>query len=194
PWPASFPYTTRFRSPRLLGGRGRRPPGAARRARRARRPARARGRALRDRRLGHRERGPQAPRRQRALCRGRRRLRRWPRHLDRAQALSVPHERMNALFTQTPPRLGNQYRDDAFLRAYLRRVLPPEVLREIEPQLEELGRLAGGELYALGLEDRPNEPRLTQWDAWGNRVDRIALTPMWQRVAPLAAEHGLIAI
>jgi len=101
---------------------------------------------------------------------------------------------MNALFTQTPPRLGNQYRDDAFLRAYLRRVLPPEVLREIEPQLEELGRLAGGELYALGLEDRPNEPRLTQWDAWGNRVDRIALTPMWQRVAPLAAEHGLIAI
>jgi acyl-CoA dehydrogenase len=98
------------------------------------------------------------------------------------------------LFTQSPPRLGNQYDDDAFLRDYLARTLPSEVLRDIEPDLLEMGALAGGELYALQLQDRLNEPRLVQWDAWGNRVDQIELTPLWQKLAPVAAEQGLVAI
>ena len=98
------------------------------------------------------------------------------------------------LFTQAPPQLGNQYVDDVFLRAFLRRAIPAEVLREIEPQLHELGELAGGELYALQQADRLNEPRLTQWDAWGNRVDEVMVTPVWQRAASLAARHGLVAI
>lgn len=97
-------------------------------------------------------------------------------------------------FTQPPPRLGNQYDDDPFLRGYLRRKLPPEVLRQIEPDCAEMGRLAGGELYDLQLSDRLNEPQLLQWDAWGNRVDRIAVTPLWQVVAPIAARSGLIGI
>lgn len=108
----------------------------------------------------------------------------------RDQGLRVPGE----IFIQSPPRLGNQYRDDAFLRSYLRRKLPPEVLRSIEVEFEAMGRLAGGELYDFQLRDRLNEPRLTQWDAWGNRVDRIEVTPLWQRVAPLAATSGLIGI
>jgi len=98
------------------------------------------------------------------------------------------------VFIQTPPRLGNQYEDDTFLRSYLRRVLPSAMLQEIEPELRELGRLAGGALYEQQLLDRLNEPELTQWDAWGNRVDRIEVSPLWQRAAPLAAKHGLIAI
>lgn len=100
----------------------------------------------------------------------------------------------SALFIQSPPVLGNQYGDDAFLRDYLRRRLPAEVLTEIEPSLSELGALAGGELYQLQLQDRLNEPSLTQWDAWGNRVDRIEVSPLWRRAAELAASHGLIAI
>jgi hypothetical protein len=75
-------------------------------------------------------------------------------------------------FRQEPPRLGNQYEDDRALRSYLKRTLPPEVLRDVEPSLAELGESAGGELYRMQLEDRLNEPRLTQWDAWGERVDR----------------------
>lgn len=98
------------------------------------------------------------------------------------------------IFVQSPPQLGNQYEDDLFLRAYLRRTLPPEVLRSIEPELHELGRLAGAELYELQLADRLNEPELTQWDAWGNRIDRIEVSPLWQRSARLAAEFGLVAI
>jgi acyl-CoA dehydrogenase len=76
-------------------------------------------------------------------------------------------------FRQEPPRLGNQYEDDRALRSYLKRTLPPEVLRDVEPSLAELGEMAGGELYRMQLEDRLNEPRLIQWDAWGERVDRI---------------------
>lgn len=96
-------------------------------------------------------------------------------------------------FQQTPPRLGNQYEDDRVLRAYLERVLPEEMLREIEGSLLELGRLSGGELYELQLADRLNEPRLTQWDAWGKRVDRIELTPLWRLAERIAVEHGVVA-
>jgi acyl-CoA dehydrogenase len=96
-------------------------------------------------------------------------------------------------FQQLPPALSNQYRDDRVLRSYLTRTLPVEMLREIEPSLFEMGRLAGGKLYRMQLADRLNEPRLTQWNAWGNRIDRIELTPLWRAAARLAAEHGLIA-
>jgi acyl-CoA dehydrogenase len=98
------------------------------------------------------------------------------------------------IFIQSPPTLGNQYRDDRFLRAYLSRVLPPDVHTQIESQLDELGATAGDELYRLQLLDRTSEPQLVQWDAWGNRVDRIELTRLWQRAAELAASHGLVAI
>jgi alkylation response protein AidB-like acyl-CoA dehydrogenase len=98
------------------------------------------------------------------------------------------------IFVQSPPELGNQYLDDRVLRSYLARVLPPEVRAEIEPQLSSLGELAGGELYRAQLADRDSEPRLVQWDAWGNRIDRIELTPVWRKAERIAAEQGLIAI
>jgi acyl-CoA dehydrogenase len=97
-------------------------------------------------------------------------------------------------FQQTPPKLGNQYEDDRVLRSYLARVLPAEMLREIESSLVEMGRLAGGELYELQLADRLNEPRLTQWDAWGNRVDQIEVTPLWRVAERIAVEHGVVAV
>jgi alkylation response protein AidB-like acyl-CoA dehydrogenase len=96
-------------------------------------------------------------------------------------------------FIQPPPELGNQYDDDAVLRSYLARALPAEVLAEIEMGLRHMGERAGGELYRLQLADRASEPALTQWDAWGNRVDRIEVTPLWKRAERLAAEHGLVA-
>ena len=96
-------------------------------------------------------------------------------------------------FRQEPPQLGNQYEDDRALRSYLGRALPPDVLGEVEPELLHLGELAGGRLYRLQLEDRLNEPRLTQWDAWGERVDRIEVSPLWRVAERLAAELGLVA-
>jgi alkylation response protein AidB-like acyl-CoA dehydrogenase len=96
-------------------------------------------------------------------------------------------------FQQAAPTLGNQYEDDRVLRSYLARVFPASALAEIEPSLIEMGRLAGAELYQLQLADRLNEPRLTQWDAWGNRVDQIELTPLWKLAERIAVEHGVVA-
>ena len=95
-------------------------------------------------------------------------------------------------FNQPAPQLGNQYDTDRVLRSYLRRQLPPEMLAEIEPSLREMGELAGGELYALQLADRLNEPVLTQWDAWGERIDRIEVTAVWEQAERLAAEFGIV--
>jgi alkylation response protein AidB-like acyl-CoA dehydrogenase len=96
-------------------------------------------------------------------------------------------------FNQPAPELGNQYSDDRVLRSYLKRVLPAEVLAQIEPELAALGALAGGELYRLQLADRLNEPRHTPWDAWGNRIDLIEVTPLWKRAERIAAQSGLVA-
>lgn len=96
-------------------------------------------------------------------------------------------------FNQPAPELGNQYHDDRVLRSYLRRALPLDLLAEVEPSLAEMGELAGGELYRLQLADRLNEPALTQWDAWGERVDAITTTPVWQRAERLAVERGVVA-
>ncbi len=96
-------------------------------------------------------------------------------------------------FLQPAPQLGNQYDDDRVLRGILRRLLPPEVRAEVEPGLREMGRLSGGELYRLQLEDRTNEPRLVQWSAWGERVDRIEPTPLWALAERIAAGHGVVA-
>src|SRR5215467_5649437 len=100
---------------------------------------------------------------------------------------------MRVPFEQAPPTLGNQYEDDRVLRSYLARVLPAEMLTEIEPSLLAMGEIAGGQLYQLQLADRLHEPKLTQWDAWGNRVDRIELTPLWQLAERIAVEHGVVA-
>jgi acyl-CoA dehydrogenase len=122
-------------------------------------------------------------------------------HSIQPEALFVQHilqrppcpRKMIMPFRQPPPTLGNQYEDDRILRSFLARTLPPEMLREIEPSLQEMGRLAGSDLYRMQLADRLNEPVLTQWDAWGNRVDHIELTPLWLRAERIAAEHGVVA-
>jgi acyl-CoA dehydrogenase len=95
-------------------------------------------------------------------------------------------------FVQAPPELPNQYDADGALRALLDRLLPEDVRGATEGSLREMGRLSA-ELYPEQLADLPSEPRLVQWDAWGNRVDRVELTPLWRRAARIAAEHGVVA-
>jgi alkylation response protein AidB-like acyl-CoA dehydrogenase len=96
-------------------------------------------------------------------------------------------------FFQEPPRPGNTYDRDPLLREVLARALPPDAIGGVEAELRELGALAGGRLYEMQLEERLLEPRLTSWDAWGRRVDRVELTPLWREASALAARHGLVA-
>ena len=95
-------------------------------------------------------------------------------------------------FVQTAPVLGNQYRDDRVLRAYLERALPHQVHAAIETDLDELGAHAAT-AWAAARARTPSAPVLTQWDAWGNRVDQIETTPVWQCGAALTTRYGLVA-
>jgi acyl-CoA dehydrogenase len=79
-------------------------------------------------------------------------------------------------FLQAAPMLSNQYLDDRVLRSYLRRVLPPAVLATIESDLTELGEYASS-AWTQARTRQAQEPTLTQWNAWGERIDRIELTP-----------------
>jgi alkylation response protein AidB-like acyl-CoA dehydrogenase len=99
----------------------------------------------------------------------------------------------DTLFTQSPPGLGNQFDDDPLLASWLKRSLPATLNAELRSELRELGALAGGELYRLQQADLAHEPVLTQWDAWGKRIDAVAVSPLWQRAELLAARHGLVA-
>jgi alkylation response protein AidB-like acyl-CoA dehydrogenase len=96
-------------------------------------------------------------------------------------------------FFQEPPRLDNGYLSDRVLRSYLQRTMGEGPLAEITGQLEHMGELASGELLALQHADRRHEPRLTQWDAWGKRIDHIELTAVWKRAREIACQQGLIA-
>lgn len=95
-------------------------------------------------------------------------------------------------FTQPAPELRNQYRDDRVLQMHLQRALPSAVLAASEADLDALGTHAA-EAWREARRQTPDEPRLTQWDAWGERIDRIELTPVWRRGAELTARYGLVA-
>jgi acyl-CoA dehydrogenase len=95
-------------------------------------------------------------------------------------------------FFQEPPRLGNQFDDDPLLPSWIARFIPQDAQAEITRELHELGDVAV-EYYGKQLADRENEPVLTQWDAWGNRIDRIDVSPLWREAQVLAARTGMVA-
>ena len=96
-------------------------------------------------------------------------------------------------FYQTPPELGNTYLGDDVLRRYLRNTFSADVLARVEPELSDIGELAGGDLYREALASYREEPRLEQWNAWGHRVDHIELTPLWKKAQRITAEKGIVA-
>ena len=95
-------------------------------------------------------------------------------------------------FVQPAPQLADPYRDDRVLQAWLARVLPEELLRAAEADFIALAQYARS-TYARQLGTRAGEPLLTQWDVWGNRIDRIELTETWREGPTIAARHGLVA-
>jgi acyl-CoA dehydrogenase len=97
-------------------------------------------------------------------------------------------------FLQDPPRLADQWRDDALLQSWLARTVDADVRRAIEPELAEMGALAAGRLHELALAHRRDEPVHVPYDAWGRRVDEVRVNEAWREYARVAAERGLVAI
>jgi putative acyl-CoA dehydrogenase len=96
-------------------------------------------------------------------------------------------------FFQDPPKLGNQYDDDTFLRAYLRWRLPAKMLTELEPDLQRLGHRAVTDILALGESAEESPPRHVPYDGWGRRVDRIETSEAWRELDRISATEGIVA-
>lgn len=95
-------------------------------------------------------------------------------------------------FVQDAPQLAQPYRHDRVLRAWLAQRLPPDRVAALHGDLDALGDYA-----VMAWERRQRTPRtepvLTAWDAWGNRVDRIALTPAWEEGPTMTTRHAVLA-
>ncbi len=96
-------------------------------------------------------------------------------------------------FIQSAPKLGNQFDEDPLLQEYLQRHLPADFLESQRKGYQELGAMAGGELYEASLKEQSVEPVLTPWDAWGNRIDHIEVSPLWKRAEAICVERGLVS-
>ena len=95
-------------------------------------------------------------------------------------------------FLQDAPQLAHPYRSDRLLIALLERVVPAQRRAALDADLDALGNYA---LMAFERSRRSTrrKPVLTQWDAWGRRVDRIELTPAWLEGPELTTRHAILA-
>lgn len=97
-------------------------------------------------------------------------------------------------FLQNVPQLTNEFTDDQFLQDYLQAFMPEEVLSDITPDLEKFGKLVATDCIRWAREAETNPPKLTQFDAFGRRVDEIKVSQGWLELERVAAEDGLVAI
>lgn len=97
-------------------------------------------------------------------------------------------------FIQSAPHLENTYEADDPLREHLARILPADVLAELEPELSEMGRIAAGEMLELARGAEAKPPSLVRYDAWGNRIDRIETPPEWRALHEIQAKAGLAGL
>ncbi len=101
---------------------------------------------------------------------------------------------MTEEFIQEGPTLKNQLDDDDLLITYLKRKLPKDVLKEIEPDLRRFGNLVITNILQWGMDAETNEPKHVPLDAWGNRIDKIEVAEGWKQLKRISAEEGLVAI
>jgi len=95
-------------------------------------------------------------------------------------------------FLQDAPQLAHPYRNDRLLLALLDRTLPDARRAELDADLDALGDYAQMAWSRVAATSR-RKPVLTQWNAWGERVDRIELTTAWQEGVQLTTRHAVLA-
>jgi putative acyl-CoA dehydrogenase len=97
------------------------------------------------------------------------------------------------VFNQVPACTGYDVADDAALAEALGAFAPPG-MPAAEPELHELGRLAGSDRVSEW--DRlanENEPVLHTHDRVGDRIDEVEYHPYWHELMAVAVGHGLHA-
>ncbi|MFN4150104.1 MAG: acyl-CoA dehydrogenase family protein, partial [Candidatus Sericytochromatia bacterium] len=96
-------------------------------------------------------------------------------------------------FSQEAPILDNQYIGDKLLVSYVKRFCKQELLQEIEKDLFNLGNRVTKDILEMAIDAESNLPQLIQFDAWGNRIDKIKVSKGWKDLESISAEEGMIA-
>lgn len=95
-------------------------------------------------------------------------------------------------FLQDAPQLAHPYRSDRLLIALLDRIFPSKRRAALDFDLDALGDYAQMTWERNSRSER-RKPILTQWDAWGRRVDRVELTTAWLEGPQLTTRHAILA-
>jgi alkylation response protein AidB-like acyl-CoA dehydrogenase len=106
---------------------------------------------------------------------------------------STPYETSHF---QDAPHFGNQYLEDTFLQATLKRLITNEDnLAKSEKELVHLGDRVVHDMWphSKRLNIPENQPRLVHYDAWGKRIDEIQTHPSWRYMHGVAANEGIVA-
>ncbi|KAK5575463.1 hypothetical protein RB653_006596 [Dictyostelium firmibasis] len=97
-------------------------------------------------------------------------------------------------FQQQSPLLGNQFLEDTQLLRGLKRVLPTQVLSDIQSDLTQFGERVITDILELGRASENNPPKLIQYDAWGKRIDKIIVDESWNKLKDIGCSEGLVSI
>lgn len=95
-------------------------------------------------------------------------------------------------FFQNAPALSNLYKQDNFLVREFERRVPKDVFEENQIELQRLGVKSATEYPPWQIQADRNPPRLTQFDAWGHRIDHIETAPYWDSFKKEAVEWRIV--
>ncbi|KAF9533136.1 acyl-CoA dehydrogenase/oxidase [Crepidotus variabilis] len=97
-------------------------------------------------------------------------------------------------FQPVPFSNENAYLTDPVLPSLLKRILPRNVLQEVEPDLERLGLEVVTTIRKLSDSHKVYPPKLVQYDQWGRRIDDLQTSEGWRELKAIAQREGLPGI
>ncbi|KAI0685807.1 acyl-CoA dehydrogenase/oxidase [Cytidiella melzeri] len=95
-------------------------------------------------------------------------------------------------FQLKPYTEGNPYTADVVLPSLLKRLAPSDAFVEINQDLERFGSVVLSTLRDLSA--RTSEPKLVQYDHWGQRVDNLETSEGWRGLKAKMQEEGIVGI
>jgi hypothetical protein len=98
------------------------------------------------------------------------------------------------MLVQEAPRLGNRLAGDPALLGALERMLSKEAWEQARDDLTRFAGRVGEEFAPMQMEAEANLPRHVPFDAWGRRVDRVDVSPVWLKLVQEGLENGLVAV
>ncbi|KAI0320518.1 hypothetical protein OF83DRAFT_1104307 [Amylostereum chailletii] len=95
-------------------------------------------------------------------------------------------------FQQTPFSDNRPYGADPVLPGLLKRLLPPVVYSEVEPDLKRFEKKIVTNIRALSDEMYP--PTVKQYNQWGQRIDDLHTSEGWRGMRTVCQQEGIVAL